>query len=65
MKISKVTEYAALNVFFFQSITAYKIDSEHTRDYTKLSPVCKVELLQATANKLEVLSYLRVDFWRF
>ena len=23
----------------FQSITAYKIDSEHTRDYTKLFPV--------------------------
>ena len=32
----------------FQSTTAYKIDSEHTRDYTKLYPVCKVEILQVT-----------------
>ena len=40
----------------FQSTTAYKIDSEHTQDYTKLFPVCKAELLQATVNKIEVLS---------
>ena len=32
----------------FQSTTAYKIDSEHTQDYTKLYPVCKVEILQVT-----------------
>ena len=39
----------------FQSTTAYKIDSEHTRDYTKLFPVCKVAILQVTVNKNEVL----------
>ena len=39
----------------FQSTTAYKIDSEHTRDYTKLFPECKVEILPVTVNKVEVL----------
>ena len=43
----------------FQSTTAYKIDSEHTGDYTKLFVVCKVEILQVTVNKCEVLSYIR------
>ena len=32
----------------FQSTTANKIDSESTGDYTKLFPVCKVEILQVT-----------------
>ena len=32
----------------FQSTTANKMDSEHTRDYMKLFPVCKVEMLQVT-----------------
>ena len=40
----------------FQSTIAYKIDSEHIRDYTKLFSVCKVEILQVTVNKIEVLS---------
>ena len=40
----------------FQSITAYKIDSEHTPDYTKLFPVCKYEILQVTVNKVDALS---------
>ena len=44
----------------FQSTTANKIDSEHTRDYTKLFPVCKVEILQVTVNKVEVLSFFRL-----
>ena len=39
----------------FQSTTAYEIDSEHTQDYMKLFPVCKVEILQVTANNVEVL----------
>ena len=39
----------------FQSTTANKIDSEQTRDYPKLFPVCKVEILQVTVNKIEVL----------
>ena len=37
----------------FQNMTANKIDSEHTWDYTKLLPVCKVEILQITVNKIE------------
>ena len=41
----------------FQSTTAYKIDSEHTRDCTKLFPVCKVEISQVTVNNVEVLSF--------
>ena len=36
----------------FQSTTANKNDSECTRDYTKLFPVCKVEILQVTVNKI-------------
>ena len=36
----------------FQSTTAYKVDSEHTRDNMKLFPVCKVEILQVTVNKV-------------
>ena len=44
----------------FQSTTAYKIDSEPTRDYMKLFPVCKVEILQVTVNKIEVLSSIRL-----
>ena len=40
----------------FLSTTAYIIDSEHTRDYTKLFPVCKAETLQVTVNKIEVIS---------
>ena len=40
----------------FQNTTTNKIDSEHTRDYTKLFPVCKVEILQVIVNKIEVLS---------
>ena len=35
----------------FQSTAAYKIDSEHIQDYTKLFPVCKVEISQVTVKK--------------
>ena len=49
----------------FQITTAYKIDSEHTRDNTNLFPVCKVEISQVTVNKAEVLSSFKVDFCRF
>ena len=42
----------------FQSTTACKIDSKHTEDYTKLFPVCTVEILQVTGNENEVLSSL-------
>ena len=44
----------------FQSTTACKIDSEHIQDYTKLFWVCKVEILQVTVNKIEVLSSFRL-----
>ena len=40
----------------FHSTTAYKINSERTRDYTKLFPICKSEILKVTVNKIEVLS---------
>ena len=40
----------------FQSTTANKIDSERTRDHIKLFPVCKVEILQVTVNK--ILSFI-------
>ena len=38
-----------------QSTTAYNIDSEHIQDYTKLFSLCKVEILQVTVNKIEIL----------
>ena len=40
----------------FQRNTLNKIDSEDTRDYKKLLPVCEVEILQITVNKVEVFS---------
>ena len=43
-----------------KSTTAYKTDSEHTRDYTKLFPVCKVEILLVTVNKMEVNHLFRL-----
>ena len=49
-----------------QSSTTYKIDSEYASDYTKLFPVCKVEIIQVTFNKVEVYHlFLKVDFCRF
>ena len=45
---------------FHSTCTAYKIDSEHTRDYTKLFPVSKLEILQFTVNKIEVYHLFRL-----
>ena len=45
---------------FQSTCTAYKIDSEHTRDYTKLFPVSKLEILQFTVNKSEVYHLFRL-----
>ena len=42
----------------FQSTTVYKVYFEHTQDNTKLFPVCKVEILHDTVNKIEALSSL-------
>ena len=46
----------------FQSTTACKIDFKHTRDYTKLFSVCKVEILQVTVDKIEILLSFQVGF---
>ena len=36
----------------YQSTTANKIDSEHTRDYKRLHPVCEDEILRVTVKEL-------------
>ena len=38
----------------FQSTTANKIDSEHTRDYKRLFPLCEAEILRVTVKRIEV-----------
>ena len=47
-------------VALFQSATANKIDSEHTRDYMRLLPVCEAEILWITVKRIEVFSSLHV-----
>ena len=42
----------------FQSTSANKIDSEHTRDYKRL----QAEILRATVKIIEVFSSFYVDF---
>ena len=49
----------------FQSTTANKIDSEHTRDYKRLLPVCEAEILHVTVKRNDVFSSFYVDFLRF
>ena len=44
----------------FKSTTANKIYSEHTRDYAKLFPLCYVEILQVTVNKLKFYYLFRL-----
>ena len=46
----------------FRSTTANKIDSEHTRDFKRLRPVCEAEILRATENGIEVFPSFCVDF---
>ena len=41
----------------FQSTSANKMDSEHTRDYKRLLPVCEAEILRVTVKRIEVFSY--------
>ena len=50
------------NLALFQSTTAYKIDSEHTRDYKRLLSVCEAEILRVTVKRIEVFSSFYVDF---
>ena len=38
----------------FQCSTANKIDSEHTRDYKRLLPVCEAEILRVTVKQLKL-----------
>ena len=49
-------------VALFQRTTANKIDSEHTRDYKRLLPVCEAEFLRVTVKRIEVFSSFYVDF---
>ena len=46
----------------FQSTTANKIDSEHTRDNKRLLLVCEAEILRVTVKTIEVFSSFYVDF---
>ena len=46
----------------FQSDTANKIDSEHTRDYKKLFRVCEVQILHVTVIKLKVYQLFWLNF---
>ena len=46
----------------FQSTTANKIDSEHTRDYKRLLQVREAEILRDTVKRIEVFSSFYVDF---
>ena len=46
----------------FQSTTASKINSEQTRDYKRLIPVCEAEILRVTVKRIEVFSSFYVDF---
>ena len=45
----------------FQSTTGKKIDSERTRDYMRLLPVCKAEILRVTVKIMEVFSSFYVE----
>ena len=46
----------------FQSTTANKIDSEKTRDYKRLIPICEAEILRVTVKRIEVFLSFYVDF---
>ena len=46
----------------FQSITANKICSEHTRYYKRLFPVREAKILRVTVKRIEVLLIFYVDF---
>ena len=46
----------------FQRTTANKMDFEHTREYRRLLPVCKAEILRVTVKRIEVLSSFYVVF---
>ena len=43
--------FSAFSKYFIQLI-----DSEHTRDYTRLLPVCEAEILRVTVKRIEVFS---------
>ena len=46
----------------FQSTTANKLNSGHTRDYKRLLPVCEAEIRRVTVKRIEVFSSFYVDF---
>ena len=41
----------------FQSTTANKIDSEHTRDYKRVLTVCEAKILRVTVKIIEFFSF--------
>ena len=49
----------------FQSTTANKIDSEHTRDYKRLLTVCEAEILRATLKELKFAHLFMLIFANF
>ena len=53
--MEKQLYFACFVLVLNQSTSAYKIDSEHTREYTKLFPVCKGGILQVTVKTIEFL----------
>ena len=46
----------------FQSATANTIDSEHTRVYKRLLPVCEAEILRVTVEKLKFSHLFKLIF---
>ena len=44
------------NLVLFQSAATNKIDSEHTREYKRLLPVCEAEILRVTIKRIRVFS---------
>ena len=45
----------------FQSTTANKIDTDYTRDYKRLIPVCEAEILRVIVKRIEVFSSFYVN----
>ena len=49
----------------FQSTTANKIDSEHTRGYKRLFPVFEAEILRVTLKRIEVFPFFKLVSYEF
>ena len=56
----------ALLWHYFKVLQSIKLILNNTRGCKKLFPVCKVEILQVTVNKIEIyhlFRYISDDFW--